>query len=296
MFKIVKLSIILIVICFLNSCKIADLSQKTNLTSTESEKIATEKLSETIKAQGFNFLKEHNLYNVKVEDHWKGVLGKMVKIWPDTKTQFDFKFNFNTFDGSAKFLSGKKEQDIIGVQSWKFYEKTKNSSDYLNKDTGEKKNNMEFGIVVLHYFMELPYRLLNAPIKRYYGQKEKNGETYDLIFASWDQETPNKKYDQYILWINTNTKLVDYCLYTLRTNTNPLTRNMYGSIAFLDYKAVDGFKYATRMPIFLNDGVLTQKDYKKYFHQFSINKFNFGSFDETELYPLKNLTKKIDSK
>ncbi|MCG8330351.1 MAG: hypothetical protein MI974_21815 [Chitinophagales bacterium] len=280
----------------LSGCGIADISQSYTLPLNQSKQIAAQKIEEVIQAQGFDIMQHHNLYSLEVTDHWRGFLGKIAKLWPEPKTTFSFKYNFNTFDGSATFLTGKKEGNIIGVQSWEFYEKDKGGEDFVNKDTGDKHNPMEFGIVVLHYFIELPYRLRNAPIKRYYGQKMHNGNQYDLVFASWKSEAPNKEYDQYILWINMETKLVDYCIYTLRSNTNPFTRHKYGSIAYMDYKDIDGFKLATQMPIMLDDGVVTAASLDEYFHRFSIHDFSFGDFEESVLYPLPGLEKKMDYK
>ncbi|MFK7925359.1 MAG: hypothetical protein AB8H47_25615, partial [Bacteroidia bacterium] len=182
------------------------------------------------------------------------------------------------------------------VQSWQFYEQNKGTSSVKNADTGVEANNLEFGMVIFHYFLELPYRLKNAPIKRYYGERSLRGQAYNLVFASWGSESPNPDYDQYILWINTETKLVDYCVYTLRDNTNPVTRQKYGSIAYQDYRDIEGFKVPFNMPVLLDDGVIRAKSLDKYFHQLSLASFTFGGFEESELYPLADIPKMMDAK
>jgi hypothetical protein len=114
-------------------------------------------------------------------------------------------------------------------------------------------------MVIYHYFIELPYRLRQAPILRYYGQREWKNVTYDLVFASWGEEAAHAEHDQYILYINPATKLVDYSIYTIRDNTSPFTRQKYGSIAFQEYKNIDGFQLPTKLPVLLDDGVVRKQ-------------------------------------
>lgn len=294
--KNIRWSLYLVLLLMASSCKIADLSKVSNLSIPESERIAKTKLEDIIEAQGFKVFQEKNVYQFKATDHWPGWIGGLAKIWPDKTTNFLFKHNFNTFDGSALFLDGKKEGDLIGLQSWMYYEKKKNNTNIQNADTGDKFNKLEFGLVVFHYFLELPYRLYHAPIKRYYGQQEWKGKTYDLVFATWESEVANPDFDQYILWINTETQLVDYCIYTLRDNNSALTRHKYGSIAYQDYRNIEGFQVPFNMPILLDDGVVKKQSLDKYFHQFTIKEFDFGGFEEQELYPLPDLPKMMDSK
>lgn len=294
--KNIRLSLYLVLLLLASSCKIADISEFSELSDVESERIAMHKLQEVIESQGFNVLQEKNVYQFKATDHWPGWMGGLAKIWPDKTTNFLFKHNFNTFDGNALLLDGKKEGDLIGIQSWMYYEKGKNSAKIESKYTGDSFNKLEFGLVVFHYFLELPYRLYHAPIKRYYGRRTWKGQQYDLVFATWESETANPDYDQYILWINTDTHLVDYCIYTLRDNNSALTRHKYGSIAYQDYRDIEGFQVPFNMPILLDDGVVKKKSLDKYFHQFTIQDFTFGGFEEEELYPLSDIPKMIDSK
>lgn len=294
--KNIRLSFYLALLLVASSCKIADISEVSKLPIPESEKIAISKLKEVVESQGFGVLQKKNVYQFQATDHWPGWIGGLAKIWPDKTTNFIFKHNFNTFDGSALLLDGKKEGDLIGLQSWIYYEKTKGRANIQNVDTGDKFNKLEFGLVVFHYFLELPYRLYHAPIKRYYGQREWKGQTYDLVFASWESEAANPDFDQYILWINTESQLVDYCIYTLRDNNSALTRHKYGSIAYQDYRDIDGFKVPFKMPILLDDGVVKKESLDKYFHQFTIQEFAFGGFEEQELYPFPDLPKMMDSK
>jgi len=291
------LPLFLLILTFgVTGCKIADLSQPSQLSAAESEKIAINFLDETIQAQGFSVMEAKNVYTFTATDDWRGLLGKMVKLWPDNSTTIEFKHNFNTFDGIGQFKNGKRKGDKIGVQSWHYYEQAVNAGGPTEIDTGDKLNPLEFGTVIYHYFIELPYRLRHAPILRYYGQRKWKGITYDLVFASWGEEAAHPEHDQYILYINPSTKLVDFSVYTLRDNTSPFTRHKYGSIAYQDYREVDGFLVPTKLPVLLDDGVVRKQSLARYFHQLTIHEFSFGGFEEKELYPLPGIEKQVDTK
>jgi len=292
-----SLPLFLLIIAFsLTGCKIADLSQPSLLPISDSEAKATALLDETIRAQGFSVMAKENVYAFTATDEWRGLLGKMVKLWPENSTTLEFKHNFNTFDGTGRFMTGERKGDKIGVQSWNYYEQVPAESSPKLIDTGDKLNPLEFGTVIYHYFIELPYRLRQAPIRRYYGQKEWQGITYDLVFVSWGEEAAHPEHDQYVLYINPTTKLVDYSVYTIRDNTSPFTRHKYGSIAFQDYQDVNGFLVPMKLPVLIDDGVVSKSSLDRYFHQLIIHEFSFGGFEEQELYPLPGIPKEIDTK
>ncbi len=291
-----KYLIVLAAIVTFYGCKISDISHPDYSDSVESTKKAEQLLQETINKQGFDVLKSKNLYQVEMTDHWPGLIGKMAKLWPDQLAELRVNYNYNTFDGQGVYLNGKRKGILIGVQSWHYYEKGKGKTMPELVEGGSAADKQEFGLVVLHYFIELPYRLNNAPVKRYYGTRTHNGQKYDLVFVSWGDGTANAEYDQYILWINSETKLVDYCVFTLHDNTNPLTRHKYGSIAYQDYRNEEGFMMPYKMPVLIDNGVVTESSTEKYLHQFSIKKFKYDGFAETDLYPFENIKKQGDSK
>lgn len=291
----IKSLIYLTVPSILTGCALADLSMHSSIPLDKSEQTAKDLLQQVVSAQGFEVLQEANTYEFNATDDWPGFIGKMTKIWPEQKSKIHFRHNFNTFDGSAEFLDGRRKGDKIGLQTWHYYEISSGDSKLKEIDRNEK-NTYDFGLVVFHYFLELPYRLQSAPIKRYYGKAEKNNVTYDLVFTSWGSESANEEHDQYLLYINPNTHLVDYCVYTLRDPKRLLTKHKYGSIAFEDYTNIDGFMVPFSMPVMLDNGVITSENTSKYFHRFSIDEFILSGFSEQELYPIEGLAKKIDSK
>ena len=279
----------------LTSCKIADLRTKTlkkeGITKISESK--GKKLLETARQkQGMDAFNAHTTYNTIAEDHWKGMLGKMGKLWPQSREVIDLKFATGTFDASVHFTEGKKEGLTAGQQSWNYYEIEKGSTtaEFIKKD--KRKS---FGLAAYQYFFELSDRLSKAPIISYAGEKEFNGYQYDLVFVTWQEAKQHKEHDQYLAYINKSTGLMEYCAYTLRDNylKMPGSGMLYGSIQFADLKEIDGAMIPmTQYVYFMNP----KKNTKKYLHKLSVQEFKFDSFDKEELYPNKKMNSIGDSK
>ena len=84
------------------------------------------------RSQGLDLMEEHSVYHVVMNDDWRGLTGKIGTMWPNPNIDLDLKFAVGTFDGQAKFLSGKRKGDVVGVQSWSYYE-FKNDSAVFEK-------------------------------------------------------------------------------------------------------------------------------------------------------------------
>ena len=61
------------------------------------------------KAQGMDKLHEHKTYSVTAVDHWKGLMGKMGKVWPESKGTMELRYAVGSFDSQVEFLDGKEE-------------------------------------------------------------------------------------------------------------------------------------------------------------------------------------------
>ena len=58
-------------------------------------------------AHGIDSLHQHQTYQFTGVDNWKGMMGDMGKLWPQTRTKLDFKYVTNTFDAQIEFLDGE---------------------------------------------------------------------------------------------------------------------------------------------------------------------------------------------
>ncbi|MFK8007412.1 MAG: hypothetical protein AB8H03_13620 [Saprospiraceae bacterium] len=292
--QIIKISGLLIFsFLFLQSC-MADLRTKTikqEGITIENTKKGKAVLDRSWKAQGFDKIKNHQVYSFKGKDTWKGMLGRVGKVWPNRKTEMNFKYEVGTFDGQVAFLDGKRKGEYAGLQNWNYYE-----IDDEDKAQFQKPNKrIKFGLAAYQYFTEMIDRLRSAPIINYAGEKEFKGKKYDLVFVTWNTEKPHQEADQYIAWINKETGLMDYTQYTLRESylKAPGSKAIAGAVEYGDYREVDSILISFEHTVY---GFNMKKRKKKNLHQLVISDFQFDDFDVEELRLNKSLAKGGDFK
>lgn len=248
-------------------------------------------LEEAWKIQGFDKLNRFESYSFHGVDNWKGIMGKIGTPWPETKSDLLFKFEVGTFDSQVKFLNGKKTNVVAGLQSWNYYEFA--DGEQVKKLNMNKR--IRFGLSAYQYFFELLDRLKRAPLISWAGEEKFGGENYDVVFVTWQKPEPHMEHDQYKLWINQKTKLLDYAIYTLRENflKMPGGRAFYGSIKYTDYRAVEGVLIPHTQSVFLNR---PKKKENKNLHQLKVSDFQFNNFDLKLLKPFPEVNSTGDSK
>ena len=289
-----KLATLLYVVFVLSTC-IANLrpsNVKKNPNSVELETKGKEILAKTFIVHGSAVVEKHEVYQFTATDDWKGIMAGMGKLWPQKNSKMTFKYVPNTFDAQVKFEDGKTMNQTAGIQSWKFYEKdTKGTANFYVKSN----KRFVFGMSAFQYFTELVGRLSNAEIIRFGGEKTFNGISYSLIYVTWKTEKANNDVDQYLLYINKETSMLEYASYTLRDNylKMPGSASLYGSIGFSDFKSIDGFMVPFTQSIFLMG---PKKNNNKYLHQLVLESFSFDEFDKTDLYPDDKIETIGDSK
>jgi len=199
-------------------------------------------LDELWKKQGGDKLEKHKVYSFLGMDTWKNSrMGKIGKLWPDYKTNLEFKFQVDTLNGQITFIDGQRKGTIIGMYNSNYYEIHNGKTEFQDKTA---KSNLKpvFGLSHIQYFFELIGRLRQAPIISYAGSKTFNDKQYDLVFCTWGKAEPHMEHDQYLLWINQKTGQLDYSEYSVREPyAKPLGYKMIGgNIEYSDYREVDG--------------------------------------------------------
>ena len=109
------------------------------------------------------------------------------------------------------FLDGKWKGTSWGIQQWVTYQ-----VDAKGKLTWKQDKTIKFHLPSFQYFFFTPFYLAEAPLVTYEGERELHGNTYDLIYATWGKWTPQEEVDQYMMWINRKTLLVDFVQSTVR--------------------------------------------------------------------------------
>jgi hypothetical protein len=218
------------------------------------------------------------------EKHGKP-MGKMAKLWPQPISKMNIKYVPNTFDAQLTFLDGKTQGQVIGLQAWNYYEKPVNGK--ISFDVEDKPKHI-FGMAAFQYFTELIGRLSNAELIRYMGETPFKGQAYHQVFVTWGSLKGNDKHDQYIIYINQQSNMVDYVSYTIRENylDMPGSGMFYGTMGFSDFRSIHGFQVPFTQTVFMNG---PKEDNEDYVHQLKLESFSFDGFEKAELYPDKSI-------
>lgn len=274
----------LFAIALMSSCKVADLRKCTTLHKEDTAK-AVDKikgkqiLNAYVKKNGYDKFASVNTYQVTAHEEWKGMMGKMGNPWPENCSTYLMKFvpDVNEFITKAELTSDKNKGDIWGTKgtlSSVYYKKFGEASK------GIKEGKMSFMLANYQWWMEFPYRLNELENVTYAGEKKHNGQQYDLVLATWgDDLKVNKEYDQYVLWFNKSTGMIDLVTFTYRNVPMFSPSFMYGTAIFKDYKTVNGINIPFSQKFQING---PSKE-KKFAHHFIIDSIDFNSFDRSEL-------------
>ncbi len=142
----------------------------------------------------------------------------------------------------------------------------------------KRDKDIEFWLPTYQYFIELPIRIQKATFVSFAGTGTMEGKTYDLVFATWNKAEPQRDVDQYVLWINRQTKLVDRVDYTVRDFFNFLK----GTLFYNDYRDIGGLKIPFFMPV-------ENKMGKGNLHEIKVLEVKLNPFPKEELLPDKSL-------
>lgn len=272
----------------LQSCSLSDLRTqeiKLNNNYEESKAKAVSILEALVKKQGYTILDSNSTYEITAKDHWKGVMGKLANGWTWNNDAFKMYFTTQNFNGQVEVLEGEKQGFMAGIQDWNYYEK----ENGVLKISKPKHKGIPFMLAAFHYFFELGPRLFEAPFIRYMKEDVLFDQKVDKIFVSWGNEK-SEKYDQYVLWINQTSGLIDAVTYTVREKYMISPNNVVATIRFTDYQEVDGVFIPFKQTIQMNQ---PQQNLEQYIHQLTIQEFKWNSFPASKLKPFPNLTPKL---
>ncbi len=219
---------------------------------------------------GINAWKNINTYTVTLQDDFIGLKGKFAKPLPEKKGSLKMECIAGTFNARGTVLTGKRAGDVWGMQAWKTYTLNDQGKVEFKKD-----KTTEFWIPTYQYFIELPFRISEASVITYAGEKAFDGKTFDLVFASWGKAAPQKDTDQYLLWINQENHRIERVQYTVR-DILPFVK---GTVEFNDFTEINGVWIPHDMP------VRTNPSSKSLLHRMQLSDFIPNQPEESTLLP-----------
>ncbi len=179
-------------------------------------------------------------YDVSLTDEFFGLMGKMAMPYKESKIDLKLNYNLNNANSIIEFDSGKEKG-----KKWKYIE-GKYIMNKSNSDIAYSPNKeAQFWIPTYQYFLELTFRISSGQIIRYAGTKTLNNTLYDLVFVSWKGESPQKDFDQYILWLNKKNGLIEMVEYTVRDEYSFIS----ACAIYTSYQTIDGITLPKKIEI-----------------------------------------------
>lgn len=228
--KIVPFIILFLLVC-LTACKTEKRQDETKETIAEIE--------ETGSAENDVMTKADSLVAEAIKAHGG-------ELYDTAHYRFRFRKNQYSFQNSASgyryaAIGQKDGDDIEDILENGNLTRTVNGDTVELSDKDVKKYTEALNSVI--YFATLPHKLSDAAvIKTYAGQTIIEGEKYDTVAVTFEQEDGGTDYsDEFRYWINADTKTVDYLAYNYETNDGGVRfRSAYnprtvGGIRFQDY-------------------------------------------------------------
>lgn len=248
-----------------------------------------ELMQKTAVAHGLTAWRKHKTVSMEARDYWQGK-----GWWPESNQGLRLHFLSDTFTSQAQLTDGAGMGQLWGIQAWEPY-RQEHFEAPLQALT-EPAPEISFYLPTLQYFAELPFRLQQAEHLLYQGRAQHRGKTYERVLATWGSPQPNEQHDQYQLWINSQTNLIEMVYYTVRDaahlvdgfQKNIMRSLAVGTIHFEEYHEVRGVHFPFVHTITLQPPKLTRYPLAKhYFHRLEINEITFDAVTEKQLCPLE---------
>lgn len=286
--SLLRLSAVLALALGATGCAAADLRSEALVdegATPERVERGRELLAAAAERHGLDAWRSRRTTEVTLRDDWASFLAVVTfsKPW-DAEDLFALRFENGTFNAQAVFLEGRRAGQTIGLQAWRRYRRAPDGA--LTWDV--ERNRAGFVLPALVYFVELPFRLLDAPVVVFDETATFEGRPCDKVLATWGAPEPQPGLDQYVLWIDRETELVRRADFTVREEA----RFVAFTVFYDDYRTVDG----VRVP-FLQTVSAAEEAYRDDFaHQVRVESVRYDAFDVAELYPDPERTRVGDAK
>lgn len=202
---------------------------------------------------------------VELDDRWRGIY-RLASPWPTPDVRVRLEQRLHSFDSRATFLDDENVGLVWGISEWTTW------SDSPRRGVQVRKNrDTRFMLPTMHYFTELPYRLLEAPIVLDAGEQTIRGVDYDRVFVTWQGVDPNREFDQYVVYIERDTGRIGKAAYTIRE----LGGALEGAMHFEQMREIDGHWLPMRMVVTSTP----EDDPLRYLHRVDVRSWTFDAAD-----------------
>lgn len=162
---------------------------------------------------------------------WYGRL--KISHWDTMPQRFEMTSYLQGDNASLVLLNGPNKGEFWGIEGGKTYTWGVDSSKvFAENDRHAQK------LLFKNYWFQFPFRIWEAEIIAYSGTEAVNGKQYETVFATWGSEEANRQFDQYILYLDPESKLCEYLYFTVRDAAKPI----HLTAKFSDFRDVGDIK------------------------------------------------------
>ncbi|MEM7435821.1 MAG: hypothetical protein AAF436_11765 [Myxococcota bacterium] len=206
---------------------------------------ARQRLQEVRAAHGASAWEGYRVMEVTFDDVWPFWLTRAaLSPWDVPGQQLRAKLLRRSWTTEVTLLNGDQPGERWGVQSWKTW-----TAPPSGAPSFEPSWLIRTTVPGLRYFLELPLAQDTATLVQDAGKATVGDDTYERLYVTWRQASPQRDLDQYVLWIDPDSGLVRRVDFTIRA----LSGLAVASADFRDYRDFGGVKVPSEIVI---DGVL----------------------------------------
>lgn len=181
----------------------------------------------------------HGTAQVVLRDAWPNpALASLVSPWARGSQRLRQSMILGEETSQVELLDGPRAGWHLGIQRWATYRISPWDTCSFEDDPEAR-----FWLPTLQYFMEAPWRLHEATVVSWVGERQVEGRSYDLVFLSWGSDAPQALVDQYVAWVDRDTRRLRWLQYTVR-DFGP---NIAGTMSYDVYERVQGLLWPKQM-------------------------------------------------
>ena len=204
-----------------------------------------------LKTHGYDAWKRYNFVHAKAADEWFNslyfTLGAPYTENPEHAVVAAYTQRFP--DARIEFTGGKNAGHVwaVGGDRIRIKRPGEETKAQVTQDDA-------FFAAFVHNFPlwpNIPFQLATATHVTYLDSAKWEGKTFDRILIGWGGFEPSERTDQWILWVNQDTHILERVWFTIRL----AGQSQVGGYNLREIKAIQGMKIAT-----VCEGVLDLED------------------------------------
>lgn len=232
-----------------------------------------ELLREVESAHGLEQWQRRTTTDILAVDDWIDLMGNIfINPFPNSRQEIRIQLLNGTWNSRLEIIEDSNTKEVWGLQSWSSYKIHRGKKPVFKPD-----KDVEFFLPTYQYFFEFPFRIMSAEIVVDIGESQYNGNTYNRVFATWKSLEANSEVDQYIVWIDKDTRLIRRIKYTIREKGD----FFMGATNYENYTLVDSIMIPHRLDIH----AIMPGGIEILMHKVIVEEVRFDTIQEDEFRP-----------